>query len=233
MKQIEEYLKSYFITFNEFDIKKILSVTSIYFIPMLNPDGVQLSQYGLNSIQDPGLKTKLYQMNNKSSNFKRWKANARGVDLNRNFNSGWNSMAPTKPSPEKYKGSAPETEAESIAIIKFIKLYKFDALISYHSTGSILYWYDKQTGADFKRDLVIAETLSSITKYTIVKPSKDCLEGGLKDWYILTFKKPGFTIEIGDAAQCPISISEFPHIWDENKIVPLALCKLINKYTVK
>ena len=48
---------------------------------MVNPDGVTLVQGGKNAVKNGDLATRI----NGSTNFARWKANVRGVDLNDNF----------------------------------------------------------------------------------------------------------------------------------------------------
>ena len=67
-----------------------------------------------------------------ANNFiQRWKANARGVDLNRNFDIGWASyIGAPAPYGEGYKGpspaSEPETQARDLKTLK--KDYKVEAI---------------------------------------------------------------------------------------------------------
>ena len=61
-----------------YDAKKILNNTTIWFIPMVNPDGVTLQQTGLTSFPKAD-HAKIIKMNNGSTNFKRWKANGKGL----------------------------------------------------------------------------------------------------------------------------------------------------------
>ena len=44
----------------------------------------------------------------------------------------------------------------------------------------------------------MAKAFASATDYTIVKNEGHYSSGGLKDWFIEEFRKPGFTIEIGN-----------------------------------
>ena len=55
----------------------------------VNPDGVTISQYGPKKIRNATLRKNLYKIANGFS-FKEWKANARGVDINRNYAEGFN-----------------------------------------------------------------------------------------------------------------------------------------------
>lgn len=116
MEMIDTYLKAYLngTKIGKYDVKKILSEVSIVFVPMVNPDGVTLAQGGKVKTS----MTKLKAMNNNSTNFNRWKANINGVDLNRQFNVNWHLIKTTKPSFKEYKGKAPNTEPEALAIEK-------------------------------------------------------------------------------------------------------------------
>ena len=58
-------------------------------MPMVNPDGVTISQYGPKKIRNATLRKNLYKIA-KGFSFKEWKANARGVDINRNYAEGFN-----------------------------------------------------------------------------------------------------------------------------------------------
>lgn len=60
---------------------------AIHIIPMVNPDGAALCHRGINGIRNKKLKEKLLAM--KEEDFMKWKSNARGVDLNRNFAAFW------------------------------------------------------------------------------------------------------------------------------------------------
>ena len=78
MRMSEQMLREYP------DYYKRYRKTCIYVLPMDNPDGVTLNQYGLKSIKNK----KLRKICKKIGHFDLWKANARGVNLNNNFPSG-------------------------------------------------------------------------------------------------------------------------------------------------
>jgi len=225
MKQIEYYLYSYERdTYNGLYIKDILEEVALYYVPMVNPDGVTLSQEDLDWIDDEALKKKLIQMNNGNINFDQWKSNIRGVDLNRNFDGNWKKVKGfSYPSWGFYKGTEVESEPESKAIANLTREMNFSKTISYHAKGSIIYWYYYQKGLNYRRDYEIAKELKEITGYKLVYPSVNpASAGGYKDWYISKYNKPAFTIEIGKAdSKCPLDISEFPDIWNRNKYLTL------------
>jgi g-D-glutamyl-meso-diaminopimelate peptidase len=73
---------------------------------------------------------------------RRWKANARGVDLNYNFAANWEgiNVSLTHPSANGYKGTNPLSEPESQAIANLIQGTGFNAVINYHAMGNVIYW---------------------------------------------------------------------------------------------
>ncbi|RSD21128.1 M14 family zinc carboxypeptidase [Mesobacillus subterraneus] len=207
---------------NGYDTKKILNSTTIWFVPMVNPDGVTLQQSGLKAFPKNKHKS-LTKMNNGSKNFNRWKANGKGVDLNRQYNAGWEAInSPKNPSYKNYKGKAPETAAETKAILKFVDEINPEMAVSYHSTGRILFWNYKQTGKIYKRDYKYAKQIGKMTGYSLVFPGKNPSGGGFTDWFISAKKRPGFTPEISRAYyETSPPLSEFPGAWRENQAVGL------------
>lgn len=61
----------------------------VWCVPMVNVDGVLLCQYGLRSVPDKKLQDFLLDVNGGNTDFSLWKANARAVDLNVNYNAKW------------------------------------------------------------------------------------------------------------------------------------------------
>lgn len=228
MKQAEYYLSNYESgTYNTYKFKDILNKCSIYFIPMLNPDGVSLVQKGLSSVSDNDIRNKIYHMNNCKYDFKSWKANANGVNLNFNFNALWENIPAEAPGPEKCKGETFESEPESKELCEFVNKNDFASVIAYHTSGSIIYWYFGQKTEQYKRDNQIAKGLSNITGYKLVTPSLS-KPGGFKDWFVSCKSRPGFTIEVGkNANNSPLSISEFYDIFCRNKYIPMYLCYIM------
>ncbi len=59
---------------------KIFNNVKLVIMPMVNPDGVTISQYGPKKIRNATLRNNLYKIA-KGFSFKEGKANARGVDI--------------------------------------------------------------------------------------------------------------------------------------------------------
>ncbi|WP_242035288.1 M14 family zinc carboxypeptidase [Mesobacillus harenae] len=142
MVMIEQYAAAYQknTKIKGYDARKILNSTTIWFMPMINPDGVTLQQEGLKAFPKKDHKA-LIKMNAGSKNFKRWKANGKGVDLNRQYNAGWKAIkGPTAPSYKNFKGKTPESAVEVKAVLKLVAEIDPEMAVAYHSSGQILYW---------------------------------------------------------------------------------------------
>ena len=168
---------------------------------MSNPDGVIISQtQKLDSTQETIYQNDRaagYTSNSKSKYAEQWKSNALGVDLNRNFSSGWeNSLERPVPSSEKFRGTAPFSAAETRALRDYTLKYDFDVTISVHSAGSVIYYqYGKKQPVN-QLSLALAQSVEKETGYR--KMSSDGTSGaGYKDWAMDELGIPSLTLEIG------------------------------------
>ena len=189
---------------------------AIHIIPMVNPDGAALCHRGINGIRNKKLKEKLLAM--KEEDFMKWKSNARGVDLNRNFPAFWEEYQCEKqePSSEQYKGECPESEVETKFLTKLTRKEKFQATISYHSSGEVIYWDFGQQGKLREDTKKLAKIIGDTTGYELIEGWDTTAPAGYKDWALLEMKIPSVTIEIGKG-DSPLSENEFPEIWEKNK----------------
>jgi g-D-glutamyl-meso-diaminopimelate peptidase len=213
---------------NNYNLTEILKKTSFYFIPMLNPDGVEIAINGIKKLDN---KEFYLVANQNSSDFKRWKANAHGVDLNKQFKANWQELkAEKRPHFAHYKGPSPESEPESKALADLTRQEEFDAVVAFHSSGDVIYWYYNQAEESYQRDYQLAKALSAKNGYRIVKAKEsDKVAAGYKDWFIKKFHRPGFTIEIGsEINEKPLPSYELAKYFQENREVLLELALLIN-----
>ena len=207
---------------------ELLSQVCFHILPMSNPDGVTISQMGIDGIRDEELKEILrgcYQNdldNGRTSSdidsyWRKWKANARGVDLNRNFDAGWETYEGVSyPSSDHYKGDAPVSEPETQAIVNAVHACGAVLTISYHSTGSVIYWDYGSNGEVYDADAMLANIVQAITGYSAVSSVQSSQDAaGCSDYFVLKEGTPSVTIENG-YSECPIGIEEFPSIWNSN-----------------
>ncbi|MED0715179.1 M14 family metallocarboxypeptidase [Aeribacillus composti] len=225
MEMIDVYAYAYSknLRVDGYPVRSILNNASIWFVPMVNPDGVTLVQKGHRSAKNPAYVLKL---NGGSTNFAAWKANIRGVDLNRQYPADWYRIAGNtgRPSPQNYKGPRPLNEPEAKAMVNFTLSRNFKTAVSYHSSGEIIYWHFNTPKQHEVRDRKIASMIASKTGYRLVPPSNNPSGGGFTDWFISTQKKPAFTPEVAPyVGNRPVPISYFPSIWKKNQAIGIML----------
>jgi g-D-glutamyl-meso-diaminopimelate peptidase len=135
---------------------------------------------------------------------RQWKANALGVDLNRNFPTGWeNSLEHPLPSISRYRGEHPLCAAESKALADYTQSRQFDATFSFHSHGSVLYYAygNKQPVNDLSYSLALA--MQAQTGYTPIGSGDGTSGAGYKDWAMDALGIPSLPVEIG-STQTPL-----------------------------
>lgn len=206
MRQAEEILREY----NEH--KERFRHVCVYLIPMDNPDGVTISQYGVRGIRNKKLKKKI----KKIGHFRTWKNNARGVNLNNNFPAGFSEKKKKKPDAASYPGKKAGSEKETKALMKFIEKIKPDTVINLHSTGSILYWDFNVSGERHQKQYNLAKKIRSYNHYRMMpKSGSTDGNGGFADWLVYEKKIPSVTIETGSVA-CPLPHSQYASIYKKN-----------------
>lgn len=188
---------------------------TIHIVPMLNPDGVEYSIHGVG--KDHVLYDRLIKMNGGSDDFSFWQANARGVDINHNYNAGFEEYKRLESklnifdgAPTKYSGEYPESEPESNAICRFVRIKEISAVLTLHSQGEEIYYTSGDTEA--KNSLAVGKIISRLTDYKLSRPDGTAAYGGFTDWFIREFGKPSFTIECGKGRN-PLPFSDFPAIY--------------------
>ncbi len=191
----------------------------LHIIPMVNPDGVHIAQTGQLSEEQQAICDKDYARYADQGSFERyvsrWKANADGIDLNKNFPTGWHAFYSREdPSSEKYKGRIPFNAAESVALRDYTLAWSFDATVSYHASGSVIYYeYGGYTETN-NASKALARQVEAVTGYHL-DSSGDASGAGYKDWAIGELGIPSLTVEIG-ARLAPLSEDELYSIFFRN-----------------
>ncbi len=162
-------------------------------LPLTNPDGALLSEEGISSVREKKI---LLEMNG-GTDFSLWKANARGVDLNVNFDAKWGDGVKNLrfPGPENDIGEAPFCAKESMALAAFTREISPDLTVSWHTKGEEIYWRFFQPFFRRQRDRRLAKILSRAVNCPL-REAKGSV-GGYKDWCIEKLKIPAFTVEVG------------------------------------
>lgn len=198
---------------SDIDVTKALKGRSLVIVPCLNPDGVEISLAGKDGAGSLGD----FVEEICGGNYSVWQANARGVDINHNFNAGWCILREmeiesgiTAPAPTRYGGPHPNSEPETLAMTTFCLTYQPRSLYSMHSQGEEIYYkYGSHTPT---RSRLMAQILAASSGYEPADPAQLASHGGLKDWFIEKFRRPGFTIEVGRGKN-PLPIEMFEKIY--------------------
>lgn len=229
MQQMEMILANYDTgSFHGVPLSSMFNQIAVHFVPMTNPDGITISQFGPDGLRSQELKDAVstcYVMDTAAGRtsadpagyFGIWKANARGVDLNLNFDALWQDVYSTAfPSYSGYKGTAPGSEPESQALINlYLSQYPWKAVIHYHSMGEVIYW-DIHGNKVQPQSAELANLMSAVTGGYRILPSGG--GGGYKDWIQLSANPvPSVTLETGKRS-CPMPLSEYPEIWNDNRL---------------
>lgn len=162
----------------------------IIFVPMVNPDGAEIVRVGRKALSKDFA---AYS----DTDFRLWKANARGVDLNVNFDAGWGEGKKNVRAAggENFIGKYPFSEPETAALRDFTLAVRPDMTVSYHAKGRVVYWYYGQKGAAYERDLRIASAVAEMADAELVS-GKAGSAGGYKDWCVEKLSLPSLTLEL-------------------------------------
>lgn len=185
----------------------------IVVIPMLNPDGVSYAIEGVS--EDNPLLARLERMNPSHPDYSHWQANARGVDLNHNYDAGFAEykqleadMGITGGAPTRYSGESPESEPEVGYLCNYLRFHQdgIGAVLTLHTQGEEIYYSSGDHLAP--RSLSMAKALCRLSGYSLSTPEGPAAYGGLTDWCIRTLGIPSFTLECGKGEN-PLPLESF------------------------
>lgn len=199
----------------------IANLATIYMVPMVNPDGVDLvvGAIGPGNIQYD-LAQRLAADYPTIPFPDGWKANLLGVDLNLNYPAGWLqareikfSQGYTRPGPRDYVGRAPLNQLETQALAGYTRFLDPALILAYHSQGEEIYW--KFLDYDVPGAEELGQQFAAVSGYTLADTPYASGFAGYKDWFIQEFRKPGYTIEVG-SGENPLPLSQFDEIYRDN-----------------
>ncbi|MBQ9796749.1 MAG: gamma-D-glutamyl-meso-diaminopimelate peptidase [Clostridia bacterium] len=180
-------------------VVELLKAHCLYVVPMLNPDGVEYQIHGI-APENP-LYTRVLEMNDGSEDLGHWQANARGVDLNHNYDAGFAEYKALEAAsgilggaPTRYSGEFPESEPEVKLLCDMIRfLSPWKGVLTLHTQGEEIFVPSPQS----THSKITAKRLSELTGYRLNRADGMAAFGGLSDWCAQKQGIPAFTMECG------------------------------------
>ena len=224
LRCIESYADNYYDSgkYGKYDIKKLLDTFTMYIVPMINPDGLDIVNAdemplwtGGEEPEDP-------------DNGRPWredyKSNANGVNLNGNFPFRWDEVAGRKSDPSLDGGVGPEamSEPETAALVELCRANEFEWMFSMHCRWNEIFYRDDYNG-EVPGDKDLATRIAKVAGMKL-RPvsSKKYLAGGFENWFRYEFKRPGFCIEL-----VPLEMTRFVGKGDFDTITVWSKTKFI------
>ncbi len=196
---------------NDEKITKLVNEREIWFVPMVNPDGVFYSQ-------------------NKSRYWRKNRFKTYGVDLNRNYGYKWgNTGSSNSTNSDTYHGTGPFSEAESSAIKMLAEREKFQASLSFHSYSElVLFPFGYAYNVPCEDTPTLSRLAGEMAKFNGYTPENSAelypAMGDSDDYLYGEHKALAFTIELATTF-----IPDPSEIAEINKINVPAVLHLIDK----
>lgn len=208
---------------------------TIHFVPLVNPDGVDLVTGALPSDSPQYAHAQKIAAHYPEIPFPDgWKANLLGTDLNLNYPAGWRQarknkalLGVTSPAPRDYVGGCPLNQPEARALAAFTREVLPELVVALHSQGQEIYW--QYGGLEIPGARELGEALAQVSGYALADTPYLSAFAGYKDWFIKTFRRPGYTVEVG-LGENPLPLAQFPEIY--KSCLPLLLTAALGKIPV-
>lgn len=215
----EAYQKQDFL--GDCDVYSLLKQYSICLLPLVNPDGYEIARKGFSAIQNPILR-QLCKM--KRIPAREWKANARGIDINRNF--------PCKSYVQQTLLDCPASENETKTLMRIFQDQDSVGYLDFHSRGKVIYYYRHAMTYPYNmRSQRMARYIQGLSSYTLGSREEEVqtkLSGGNSvQFYSELTGQPALTVEtVDEQEEFPLKDTLLKESYQEVKQVPLGILQL-------
>lgn len=176
-----------------YEVRKLLDKIRVCIIPLLNPDGYEISLNGFGTIRNPIYRQMLRMQSIPARDFR---YNARGMDIAHNF--------PTIHYIRSRMGEEPASENETKALIRIIQEYGGRGFLSFGQSGrEIIYYHSQQGIGSLPKSYRLARHMQKSSSYHLEKEQmaessnqKFKGMGTPEQYYIQTIKQPAFRIKV-------------------------------------
>ena len=207
-----------------YDAKEIFDIATIYLLPMVDPDGVDLVTGAIAPGSVSYEAARRLAENYPAIPFPDgWKANLLGVDLNLNYPARWLtardikfSQGFTRPGPRDYVGRAPLNQLETRSLAEYTRLLDPALVLAYHSQGKEIYWQFDGIFVPGAEEL--GRAFADASGYALADTPYASSFAGYKDWFIQEFRRPGYTVEVG-LGENPLPLEQFDEIYRDNESI--------------
>lgn len=196
--------------------RELYETATIFLVPMVDPDGVDLVTGAVTENEREQAES-LAEFYPNIPFPDGWKANLSGVDLNLQYPAGWLTAREikfaqgyTRPGPRDFVGRFPLSQPEAQALADYTQRIDPELVIAWHSQGEVIYW--QYGGIEVPGAREIAERFANLSGYRLEDTPYNSSFAGYKDWFIQTYRRPGFTIEVG-SGENPLPLSQFAEIY--------------------
>ena len=196
--------------------RELYETATIFLVPMVDPDGVDLVTGAVTEKEREQARA-LAEFYPNIPFPDGWKANLSGVDLNLQYPAGWLTAREikfaqgyTRPGPRDFVGRFPLSQPEAQALADYTQRIDPELVIAWHSQGEVIYW--QYGGIEVPGAREIAERFANLSGYRLEDTPYNSSFAGYKDWFIQTYRRPGFTVEVG-SGENPLPLSQFAEIY--------------------
>ena len=228
MNAIDKYSYAYRMNnmWGKYNPREILDKVTFCIVPMVNPDGVNLVQNGIEATDHKDEIANMGIYDGKKYGYRAWKANIRGVDVNWNYDKDWDISKNKNPRGSMgFNGDTPATEPETIAVSNYVDSYPFEAFLSMHTQGEIFYWADDPVNPTGINKAIKADT--GFIGYQEIPSGRG---GSFFDYVYRKYLKPTVTIELCPyVGKFPYPDKDFNTIWAPAKNIMFVMATTVIK----
>lgn len=165
----------------------ILREQRITVIPLVNPDGLQISLYGAKEAKSyKGFAERALAKNDCPL----WSANVRGVEPSLNFDFDFpKSEAHNFPLPYGNYGPSAQSETETQAIANFIELKNIKYAVALSAKGEKIIYSPNITNCE---NALMAQIFKSISGFETEKRNNEACRGNFCEWFCKKYGRPSF-----------------------------------------